>query len=106
MRMFTLTVKDIGKRARAYLPMVICIGFFCYFMLHVAGGDHGLEARDQLSLRVSQLETTLATLTNERKFYEHRIVLLEKGKVSADMADELARKNLQYAHPEDLILFE
>ena len=106
MRMFTLTIKDLSKRARAYLPMAVCIGFFCYFMLHVAGGDHGLEARDRLSLRVSQLETKLATLANERKFYEHRIALLEKGKVSADMADELARKNLQYAHSEDLVLFE
>ena len=104
--MFTLTIKDLSKRARAYLPMVICIGFFCYFMIHFAGGDHGLEARDKLNLRVIQLETKLAKLTFERKFYEHRIALLEKGNVSADIADELARKNLQYAHPQDLILFE
>ena len=75
-------------------------------MVHFAGGDHGLEARDKLNLRVIQLETKLAKLTFERKFYEHRIALLEKGNVSADIADELARKNLQYAHPQDLILFE
>ncbi len=104
--MFTLTITDLSKRARACLPMVICIGFFCYFMVHFAGGDHGLEARDRLTLRVSQLETKLGKLIFEREFYERRIILLEKGKVSLDMADELARKNLQYAHSDDLVLFE
>lgn len=86
--------------------MIVCAGLFCYFSIHFAGGDHGLEARDRLQLRVAQLETTLEEITRERAYYEGRIKMVHAGSVSPDLADELARKSLQYAHPDDIVLFE
>lgn len=85
---------------------MVCAGLFCYFSIHFAGGDHGLEARDRVKLRVAQLETTLEELTRERQYYERRINLVASGRVSPDLADELARTSLQYAHPDEIVIFE
>lgn len=106
MRLLTRYYNSIGKRARATLPVAVCAGLFCYFSIHFAGGDHGLEARDRLQLRVAQLEISLEDLERERRYYERRIALVEAGHVSRDLADELARKSLQYAHPEEIVIFE
>ena len=106
LRVFTRFYNSVGKRARATLPMIVCAGLFCYFSIHFAGGDHGLEARDRLKLRVAQLETSLEEISRERSYYEGRIQMVNAGSVSPDLADELARKFLQYAHPDDLVLFE
>lgn len=106
MRLFTRYYNLIGKRARATLPVAVCAGLFCYFSIHFAGGDHGLEARDRLHLRVAQLEASLEEISRERAIYERRINLVSSGRVSRDLADELARKSLQYAHPQEIVIFE
>jgi len=106
LRIFALTLKDFGKRVRAFLPVAVCLGLFFYFGVHFTGGEHGLEARDRLGIRVEKLQKQQALLAEERAFYEKRIMLLEQGKTSYDLADELAREQLQYANPDDLVLFE
>ncbi len=104
--MLSLVLKEFSKRARAFMPFLVCLGLFCYFSVHFSSGDHGLEARDQLQLRVSRLQTDLAALQQKRKHYQQRLTLLEKPSTQSDLKDELARQRLQYAHPDDLILFE
>ncbi len=88
------------------MPVAVCMGLFFYFGAHFTGGEHGLEARDRVALRVEGLQKQKALLAEKRAFYEKRILLLEQGKTSYDLADELARQQLQYANPSDLILFE
>lgn len=106
MRVFTQTYKEFSKRVRSLLPMVIGIGLFCYFSFNFSGGEYGLEARDRLGLHVSDLKTSLNQVTHEREFYEHRISLIQSATVSEDLTDELARKTLQYAAPDEMVLFE
>ena len=104
--MLSLTLKVLSKRARAVMPIMVCIGLFCYFSANFAGGDHGLEARDQLKLRVVELRHELQEMKKQRQHYQHRLTLLEKSPPSQDLKDEIARKQLQYAHPDDLVLFD
>lgn len=96
----------IGKRVRAFLPIAVCTGLFCYFLIHFAGGEHGLEARDRLGLRVAALQTELNELNRERRSIEQKLALLENPARNADLIDELARKSLQYARPDDLVIFD
>lgn len=45
-------------------------------------------------------------MKKQRRQYEKRIAALQTGHARHDLVDELARKHLQYAHPNDLVLFE
>ncbi len=85
---------------------MICIGLFCYFSLHYSGGDHGLEARDTVRVKVSTLQSELNQLKQQKLFYEKRIDLINNSKADSDLLDELARSTLEYAKQSELVLFE
>lgn len=96
----------LSKRAWTYVPLAVSLMLFGYFSIHFTSGDHGLEARDRLTHRVQELNQSLSALQRQRKFHEQHLALLQNERPSTDLADELARKTLQYAHPDDFVLFE
>ena len=100
------SVNNLGKYAKSYLPLMLSLVLFAYFAIHFTTGNHGLEARDHVMTRVEAHKATLAALKSERKIYEKRIALLQKERISPDLADELARKTLQYANPDEFVLFD
>lgn len=104
--MLSLALKDFSKRARPFMPLCVCAALFCYFSVHFAGGEHGLEARDQLQLRVASLQTELSHLKRDRQMIEKRITLISRPEVHEDFIDEQARATLHYIHEDDLVVFE
>ncbi len=87
-------------------PVVLCAALFCYFSLHFAGGKYGLESHERLEQKVSSLKISLEELSAKRKIYENRIDLIASNRAKKDLVDELARTALQYADPNDLVLFD
>lgn len=106
MRVFTRVYINLSKRARALFPLVLCAALFCYFSLHFAGGKYGLESHERLEIKVANLKATLNDLSIERDTLQKRIELISVNRAKRDMVDELARKSLQYAAPDDLVLFD
>ncbi len=104
--MFTRVYINLSKRARALFPLVLCAALFCYFSLHFAGGKYGLESHERLEIKVASLKATLKDLSLEKEILQKRIELVGVNRAKRDMVDELARKSLQYAAPQDLVLFD
>jgi cell division protein FtsB len=76
-----------------------------YFAYHAVQGDHGLIARSNLAVQIDEARETLAGLEQEREYMEHRASLIDPQHVDLDMLDERARVMLNYAGPDDVVLF-
>jgi cell division protein FtsB len=103
---FTRVYINLSKRARALFPFVLCAALFCYFSLHFTGGKYGLESHERLEIKVASLKATLKDLSHKKETLQKRIELVGINRAKRDMVDELARKSLQYAAPQDLVLFD
>jgi cell division protein FtsB len=76
-----------------------------YFGYHAFHGDYGINAARQLEMRTAELEQELAGLRADRARLEHRIALLRDGSLERDMVDEHARRVLNVAHPDELVIY-
>jgi cell division protein FtsB len=75
-----------------------------YFSLHAYSGNHGLRAKEDLTVQMNALAGELAQLRAERMEWERRVALLRSDGLDPDMLDERARAMLDYVHPRDLVL--
>lgn len=77
------------------------IGYFAY---HAYTGDHGLVAKRSYEQELQRLEGELAGLKAERAAIEHKVSLLDPSRLDPDMLDEEGRRQLNFIHPNDLVL--
>ena len=84
-----------------YLGVGLLIG---YFGMHAYSGNHGLRAKQDLMLQMSELTEELGRLKAERGEWERRVILLRSDGLDPDMLDERARAMLDYVHARDLVL--
>ncbi len=87
----------------AILPGVfVClIAYFCY---HAVQGELGLLSYVRLERQKASLEAEAAAVTAQREALEHRVRLLSPEKVDPDLLDELARYELGFAHPDEIVI--
>jgi cell division protein FtsB len=95
----------IKRKARPVLVTGLWAVLVAYFGYHAVQGEHGLLARNELSAQVQQAEARLDELRSERERLEARVDLLSPDAVDRDMLDERARAMLNYAHPDDVVIF-
>ena len=81
------------------------VAVLAYFAYHLVNGDLGMRAREVMAAEKKALQATHAALVVERKHLEARVQLLRPDKIDADLADERARMQLGYAHPDEIIVF-
>jgi cell division protein FtsB len=97
--------RDLQRRARQVaLPMLgACLaGYFVYHAIH---GDRGIIAWLQLNQQLKIAQTELDHSTAERQAMEQRVALLSNSSLDLDMLEERARVMLNFAHPDDRIIF-
>lgn len=87
----------------AILPgVVMClIAYFCY---HAVQGELGLLSYVRLERQKSSLEAEADAVSNQRATLEHRVRLMAPDKVDPDLLDELARYELGFAHPDEIVI--
>src|SRR5690606_19764700 len=83
----------------------ITILFLAYFGFHAYHGEYGLYAKYRLEARAGDLEDKLAALKQRREKLEHRVALLHDGSLEKDMLDEWARRELNLAHEDEVIIY-
>ncbi len=80
---------------------LLIIGNFAGYALLGANGLFALgDYRQQLTRRTTELKQ----LEGERTRLAHRVALLDPRRADPDMADELVRKDLGLARPDEVIL--
>jgi cell division protein FtsB len=97
--------RDIKRRlAQVAWPMLgACLAG--YFVYHAVQGDRGIVAWMQLNQQIRVADAELAKTGAERQQIAQRVALLSNTSLDLDMLEERARVMLNFAHPDDLVIF-
>jgi cell division protein FtsB len=83
-----------------------CATLLVFLGWHAWHGQRGFEYRDKLVVQSAQLTDELAAIQKQRTVFEHRVSLLRPESVDPDMLDEMARRTLDVAQSNELIVIE
>ncbi len=97
----THPLKATLRRAIAPALFVAVLGFFgAYAVL----GPNGVFALGDYKRQIVQREHRYAILDQRRAMLKNRVTLLDPRHANPDMVDELVRKELNVAHPDEVIV--
>ena len=94
----------LGQFLRGLLLHAIAASLIGYFALQAFQGNYGLDARKGYEQDITRLTLERDELKAERKDLERRVALLKPESIDPDMVEELARRDLGFAGPNDLLL--
>lgn len=80
---------------------VVIIAFFGGYALF---GSNGVLAWGEYLQKLESRETDLARLQKERGDLANRVALLDPRHANPDLVDELVRRELGLAHPDEVII--
>jgi cell division protein FtsB len=83
-----------------------CASLLGFFAWHAWHGQRGFEYRDALVAQEVQLNGELEAIEKQRAGIEHRVALLRPESLDPDMLDEMARKTLDVAQSNELIVVD
>ncbi len=89
------------KGLALYAVAALLVGYFAFHAYH---GNHGIVAKRAFEQAAAQLEQERNEIRGEREGWERRIALLKPESLDPDLVDELARRDLFFAHPSDLVV--
>ncbi|MDS1135240.1 FtsB family cell division protein [Nitratireductor indicus] len=78
--------------------------FLAYFGFHAYHGEYGIYSKYQLDARIAQEQSRLDKLVATRAKLEGRIALLQDGTLEKDMLDEQARRSLNLARENEVVI--
>jgi len=88
---------------RAGLPTlaILAISFFGYYAVL---GPNGVLAYREYTRQLEKRQAEYARLDKQRAEMRNRVALLDPKRADPDMVDELVRKELNVAHPDEVIV--
>ena len=94
-----------SKTGRLIVPGVAA-ALITYFGFHAYHGEYGIYSRYRLEARTVELQAQLDAIRGQRLMLEQRVQLLHDGTLEKDMLDEQARKALNVAHVDEIIIMK
>ena len=82
----------------------LCAAVLAYFGFHAYHGEYGINSKYKLQARIAELRAQLDTVKERRVALERRVQLLHDGTLEKDMLDEQARRALNVARPDEVIV--
>ena len=77
-----------------------------YFAYHAFAGEQGLGKWTDLQTELADKKAQLAALEAENAALQKDIARLTPGQVDADLIEVLARRELGFAYPDELIIVD
>src|SRR4029450_5838834 len=93
----------VGLKFDLIVP-VVCLALLGYFGWHAFYGPRGFAHQEALEASAKDLQAQLDVLRTERQKLDKRVALMRPESIDPDMLDELARVNLGYGKPSDLLI--
>lgn len=84
--------------------LLLALVFF-YFAFHLVSGDRGLIAYVRLKNEYENARLTSDALAEEKKSLNHKVALIRSESLDLDIVDEVARENLGYSAPNEVVYF-
>lgn len=97
--------REIKRRLKQVALPLLGACLTAYFVYHAIHGDRGIYAWLRINQELKVANAEAASLQGERQALERRITALSSTSLDLDMLDERARVMLNFAHPDDLIIF-
>ncbi|TDQ81428.1 cell division protein FtsB [Dongia mobilis] len=97
--------REIKRRLRQVALPLLGACLTAYFVYHAVHGDRGIYAWLRINQELKAANAEAQALKDERLALERRITLLSSTSLDLDMLEERARVMLNFAHPDDLIIF-
>ena len=88
-----------------FIVPTISVLFLSYFGFHAYNGEYGIYSKYQLEARRAELAEKLDGIKARRMDLEQRVQLLHDGSLEKDMLDEQARRALNLAHRDELVIY-
>lgn len=88
---------------RALLPAA-ALALMGFFGAYAVIGANGVLAYGDYHRQLGKKEQQLAALEARREVLRNRVALLDPRHANPDLVDELVRKELNVAHPNDVIV--
>jgi cell division protein FtsB len=96
--------REIRRRARHIAPQVIAACLVGYFVFHAVHGERGLLAYLRLQQELAQAKAVQSELSAQRAEMRHRVSLLRPDSLDPDMLEERARRVLNFARPDEIVI--
>ncbi len=88
---------------RAALPAA-ALTVMAFFGIYAVAGPNGVLALGDYKRQLVKRERDYAMLDQRRTMLRNRVALLDPRHANPDMVDELVRKELNVAHPDEVIV--
>lgn len=92
-----------AQLGRAVVPAV-AVGLMLFFGAYAVLGPNGVLALGDYRRQIAAHDRQLAALSAKRETLKNRVALLDPRHANPDMVDELVRKELNVAHPDEVIV--
>ena len=89
---------------RQHWLALVGLGLAAYFGYHAVNGSRGLFAWRDVNAELEATRQELESLRVERQTLERRVRRLRHDSLDPDLIDELARKELSFVEPLDVII--
>ena len=99
-----LKAKNLLSLVRGAVWPTLALMVIAFFGGYALFGSNGVLAWGEYSNRYQVRQTELAAIENERAQLANRVALLDPRHANPDMVDELVRRDLGLAHPDEVII--
>lgn len=94
----------LDKNARNLAISLVMALVFIYFLYLTIQGDRGIIAMLRMQNEVHRSEHNLAQVRNDRVTLEQRVKRMRPDGIDPDLLDEQARKQLDVAKPNEMVI--
>ena len=101
MRRKKTSVGDVLRRAALPAAVLVVLAFFGAYAV---AGPNGVLAYGDYKRQLAKRERDYAALDKQRAVLRNRVALLDPDHANPDMVDEMVRKELNVAHPDEMIV--
>lgn len=103
--MFQLPRHSAPKLKRQRLWPVVALILICvYFAFHTLFGSRGYYQLKKLEVQEKTLATHHQALKKDEIVLKTKVDMMRPEHLDADMAEELARKNLGFTRPDEIVV--
>jgi len=104
MRPMGMVRELFGRGKQVWLPLGIA-AFLAYSGYHALEGHRGLKSWSSVTQEIKTARAELQAAKAERAEWEQRVARLRGDRPNTDLLDERARHMLNFAHPDDIVIF-
>jgi cell division protein FtsB len=94
-----------SRRYGALIVPTISTVLVAYFAYHAFHGSYGIYAGRELAARTDVARAELARVQKERTGLDRRLSMLRDGSMERDMLDEYARRSLNVARADEIVIY-